>query len=574
MATDDQAVVAIDPGPVTVVETARPNLQQIKMIFGLTAALSLGIGLVFWSLKPEYSPVFNSLTDRDALQVAEVLRAENVPFKIENKTGLILVPNEQLSEVRMKLTAAGVPYGSASGFETLQQEQSLGTSRFMETARYQHVLETELSRTITAMRNIESARVHLALPKQSVFVRKQSKPTASVMVKLFPGRILEDAQVTSIVHMVASSVPYMQAGNVTVVDQWGRMLSASSSDKDMAANRAHLDYIRNMESNYVQRIEALLTPIVGYGRVKAEVNADIDFTSNESFQESYAPDANKVRSEQVQESENVGNAAAIGIPGALTNQPPAGGAVDENGVALAGGNPPTSTNRNSTRNFELDKTITRSKRGQGIVRRLTVAVVLDDKLNVNTSVNPETGEETVSTSKAPYTEAELLRFTELVKSTIGFREDRGDIVEVINSSFQAPDAPEPLPEVPVWEQPWVWTAAKQLLTGFAVLFVVFGIVRPAVRSMLPASGTNSREDAVAEGEGDKKEGIEGQITEENAEEADEDQDVLTLSNQSMQGMLPAPPQVYGDILNMARVMATDDPKRVAKVIKDWVAEDG
>ena len=526
------------------------SFQQVKMIFGLAAALSIGIGITLWSIRPNYTPLFNQLSDRDALQVTEVLQSESIPFEIDKITGLVLVPQDQLKEARMKLSASGAPFSSASGFEMLREEQSLGTSQFMETTRYHHVLETELARTISAMRNIESARVHLALPKQSVFVRQRSKSSASVMLKLYAGRMLDDSQVDSIVHLVASSVPYMEVGDVAVVDQWGRMLSSQTADPNMAATRQHLAYVRKLERDYVNRIEALLTPIVGFGRIKAEVNVEADFTDSESFQELYDPNSNVVRSEQIQENQSSGGQQAAGIPGALTNQPPVAGNLDP-AAAEAGDNAvPTNSSRRSIRNFEMDKTIRRTRQGQGQIQRLNIAVVIDDKVTVN-----EEGEET----RIQYTQAELDRFSELIKTAVGFQEARGDSVEVINSAFQIPEELEPVPDIPIWQQAWLWNIVRQVLAGLVVLFIVFGMVRPALRSL-----------------GNKPETIDVTPSDEDDEEEDaetENDETLTLSHQGAAAMLPSPPHVYSDILNMAKAMAAEDPKRVAKVIKDWVAEE-
>ena len=538
MATENQAVV---PGSLAraVPGGFRISMYHIKALFGLAAAVSLGVGIIIWSMRPNYVPVFSRQSDMDAVEIAEVLRGENIAFQIDANSGLVLVPEKEISRARMALTASGMPYSANSGYESLRQEQSLGTSQFMETARYHHSLETELARTISGMGNVESARVHLALPKQSVFVRKQAKPSASVMLRLRPGRSLDPGQVSSIVYLVASSVPYMEAGSVTVVDQWGRMLSSQESDPEMVETRRQLEYVRKLEGDYIERIETLLTPIVGYGKVKAQVNVDVDFSSNESFQELYAQDPAKVRSEQVQESQSRGGPGTEGIPGALSNQPPeAGTLAGETGTETAA-TEPTRTSRSSTRNYELDKTIRRVRQGKGDVSRLTVAVVIDNKAGSS-----------ARSKGTPYKTEELARFTELVKKAVGFDEARGDSVEVVNSPFQAPETVEAPPEEPFWSKPWIWTVLKQVAGAAIVLFMIFGIVRPALRSL--ASRAESKD-----GEG-----------------SDNYQSQLTLASPAAYGSMPGPPQIYGDILNMARVMAEEDPKRVAKVIKDWVSEDG
>lgn len=540
MATESQAVVPSSMGRIVPPSGPRFSMYHFKAFFGLTAALALGVGIIFWSLRPSYVPVLSRQTDMDAVEITEVLRGENIAYQIEANSGLVLVPENEISRARMALTASGMPYSASSGYESLRKEQPIGTSQFMETARYHHSLETELARTIAAMSNVESARVHLALPKQSVFVRKQVQPSASVMLRLRPGRSLEAGQVSAIVYLVSSSVPYMETGGVTVVDQWGRMLSSQNDDPEVAATRQQLEYVRKLEADFVQRIETLLTPVIGYGRVKAQVNVDVDFSSDESFQELYTQDPNKIRSEQVQETQNSDGLGAGGVPGALSNQPPTAGtlATGQDGSIGQSGQ----SSRSSTRNYELDKTIRRVRSGKGEISRLTVAVVIDDKVTKSKS-----GKEKVSS----FSDAELDRFTELVKKAVGFNADRGDSVEVVSSTFYKPEVVEPVPDDPVWKQPWIWTLLKQLAGAGIVLFMVFGIVRPALRSL----GQRSETKASGEGESNYE-------------------DSLTLSSPAAYGALPGPPQVYGDILNMARAMAEDDPKRVAKVIKDWVSEDG
>ena len=346
MATDSQAVVPGAIGRIVPPAAPRISMHHIKALFGLAAALSLGVGIIFWSMRPNYVPVFSRQTDMDAVEITEVLRGENIAFQIDSSSGLVLVPEKEMSRARLALTASGMPYSASSGYESLRKEQPIGTSQFMETARYHHSLETELARTISAMGSIESARVHLALPKQSVFVRKQAQPSASVMLRLRPGRSLESGQVSAIVYLVSSSVPYMETGNVTVVDQWGRMLSSQDDDPEVAATRQQLEYVRKLESDFVKRVETLLTPIVGYGRVKAQVNVDVDFSSDESFQEIYSQDPNKIRSEQVQETQSSDGSGASGVPGALSNQPPQAGTLST-AADGAGGQPSQSSKSSS-----------------------------------------------------------------------------------------------------------------------------------------------------------------------------------------------------------------------------------
>jgi flagellar M-ring protein FliF len=520
---------------------------QLGTLVALAAGLTLGIGLIMWAAKPDFVPVFSQMGHEDAAHVTEILRADNIPYRIEAKTGLVLVPSDQVDQLRIKLAASGLPQSTSMGLELLQKEQSLGTSQFIETARYQHALETELSRTIANMRNVDSARVHLALPKQSVFIRDRAKASASVMVKMTPGRVLEEAQVQAIINLVASSIPYLESSQVTLVDQWGRLLSTGDEPATAAETRQQYQYARELETLYSRRIESLLTPLIGSDRVRAEVTVDVDFSTNEQTREIYEPDNTQVRSEQTQEQISQGQPGAAGIPGALTNQPPGAGTTDPNAAEGNGNATPSNSNRQTTRNYELDKTISHQRQAPGGIRRISAAVIVDDRITLD---------EKGATVRTPLEATDIEQFTALVREAVGFDQARGDSVVVFNRSFQPAAEIDPIEAPPIWEQPWVWNAGKQVLTGLAVLLLILMVIRPAMRNlnqakkaMAGANANNSNQLTFPAGLAD---------------------DQLSLSHQSGQSALPPPPQVYGDILHMARAMATDDPKRVAKVVKDWV----
>ena len=313
-------------------EFLRQLFSHLGLILSLAAVLALGVGITLWSIKPEYTPVYSNLTQSDVSMVADVLRSSNIPFRIDSSSGMILVANNKIGEAKILLASEGLPQSNGMGYELLKDKPALGTSQFMETARYQHALETELSRTIAGMRNIENSRVHIATPKQSVFVRNRGLTSASVMIKLMPGRVLEAGQVASITHLVASSVPYLDASKVTIVNQWGQLLSSTDEDDVVAQSNKQLAYQKSVEQTYANRIEELLSPIYGRNKIKAQVHADIEFSKSESAEELYDPGESQVRSEQISDQRNEGSAtAALGIPGALTNQPPNGGILQQNG---------------------------------------------------------------------------------------------------------------------------------------------------------------------------------------------------------------------------------------------------
>jgi flagellar M-ring protein FliF len=527
--------------------------RHLTSLLALAGVITLGAAMLLWALKPSMVPVYGNLSQQDALTVTDTLRADNIPFEIQRGTGLVLVPADQLDSIRLKLAATGISTAKDTGIEMLQKDQSLGTSRFIENARYHHAMETELSRTISSMKNIDTARVHLAIPKQSVFIRNRAKPSASVMVKMMPGRSLEGEQVSAIIHLVASSIPYLESGEVTIVDQWGRLLSDGDEGNGLGAVRKQFDYQRKLESNFTKRIEDLLTPILGAGNVRAKVNADVDFTYNESTREAYDGDPAKIRSEQTQENQTRGSGAAIGIPGALSNQPPGAGTTKTNGKKGDKADAaPTNISTQATRNYELDRTISHSRTSVGRLKRLSVAVLVDDRTTVD-----ETGE----TVKTPLSEEEITTLTNIVKKAIGYDEKRGDSVAVFNQSFQPVEEPEPVAGPAIWEQPWVWSMAKQVLTGIGIILLVLLVARPAVRNLLPAPAQLAASD---------KEHSEGNDNDALAD------DHVSLShnaagNNGQAPQLTAPPHAYGDVLNLARGLANEDPKRVAKLIKDWVA---
>jgi len=520
--------------------------RQLSALLIVATALTLGVGLILWGMKPDFVPVSDQGGREDALQIIEMLGAQQVQYRLDPSTGLVLVPRDQAAQVQMALAANGFNAGNKQvGLELLQQQPALGTSHFTESARYQHALEIEMSRTIGTMRNVESARVHLAMPKQSVFVRDREQASASVMIKPESGRNIEEEQVNAVINLVASSIPYLESGQVTVVDQWGRLLSTGDSSTS-GATRDQFQYARKLEKLYSERIESLLTPIVGAGRVRAIVTADLDFTVNEETQETFEPDAAQLRSEQVDTQINR-NGGAEGVPGALTNQPPGNGVVDPE-VPGADVNAETSNESSSeTKNYELDKTIRHMRQMPGNIRRLSAAVIIDDKF--------DTGEDGV-VIRTPLNEEELAEYTRLAQEAIGFTDARGDSVVVFNRSFQPVEEIIPVEPLPMWKQSWFSTIVRQVLVGLSVLLLVLLVLRPAVKRLMPAPSTL----ALAAGSSDDE------SRDKNAADkkpADAVQELPTLD---------PPPVVYGDILNMARAMAAEDPKRVAKVVKDWVSE--
>ncbi len=538
--------------PLTATLLRSLGAPQLGALLVVATALTLGVGLIIWTMKPVFVPVAGQGGREDALQIIELLTASKVEYKLDASTGLVLVPQDQAAQVQMSMAANGLASRNSDvGMEILQEEPSLGTSHFAESARYQHALETELSRTISSMRNVDSARVHLAIPKQSVFIRDRAEASASIMIKAKPGRSIEEEQVNAVINLVASSIPYLESGQVTIVDQWGRLLS-TGDDSTGGATRDQYQYARKLEKLYSERIESLLTPIVGPGRVRAIVTADVDFTMNEQTQESYEPDAQQLRSEQVDTQINRGGAGAEGIPGALTNQPPGNGTVDPQVAdeANADGAGVKNETSSAVRNYELDRTITHMRQAPGSIQRISAAVIIDDRLEANEAGEPV---------RTPLTEEELAEYTRLAQEAVGFSEQRGDSVVVFNRAFKPIEEILPIEPLPIWQQSWLWTMVRQVLIGLSVLLLVLLVLRPAVRRLVPVVDKQ----AMAALEAQHASGTALQHSGNSAEA-----DGKSGGTEALQ----PPDVIYGDILNMARAMAAEDPKRVAKVVKDWVAE--
>ncbi len=534
--------------------------RQVGVIIGLAVAVAIGVAAALWSQAPDYALLYASVSDQEAGELLDALDKLSVDYKVESSNGAILVPQNEIHKVRMKLSAQGLPKSKNASFDLMEKGSGFGVSQTRETARYQRALEGEIARSIMVVQNIKSVRVHLALPKQTIFLRKRKKSSASVILDLYAGRYLEKGQVEAIVHLVASSVPELEAQQVTVVDQRGNLLSSNQNNDELSFSNKQFEYKTQVEEHLINRVENILTPLVGSEAIRTQITADIDFTTTERTHEQYNPDLPALRSEQVQTEQNR-LSVAQGVPGALSNQPPATGTAPEavvSDVQQTGGDPQNSS-QNTVRNYELDKTISHSKLSTGNLRRLAVAVVID---------NPQTIQDGGTVTTKPYSQEEMIRFTELVKQAVGFDITRGDQVTVTNVAFKQPDRLEPLPEIPIWEQLWFQALSKNLIALFVVLALVFGFFRPAMKALIG------------------KEKLEQQIREEQE----------TLSNSHVKALPPGSsglgevgqtaltadgepllleaPQGHETRLEFAQNMVDKDPKRVAQVIKNWVQEGG
>ncbi|MFQ3187927.1 MAG: flagellar M-ring protein FliF [Gammaproteobacteria bacterium] len=546
-------------------------VRHVGRLIGLAAAVAIGTVVALWTSEPNYAPLYSNMSGQDTAQIVDVLTASDIDFKLNASSGSIMVDQAKLPEARLKLAAQGLPGStSAKGMEMLHGDQGLGTSQFIETARYNHALEAELVRSVESLRSVEKARIHLAIPKQSIFIRNRIKPSASVVIKLYPGRVLSPGQVDGIVQMVASSIPMLEVSEVAVVDQFGRLLT-QDDDAGMAQTSKQYEYARLLEDNMADRIINLLQPIVGNGKVNAQVAAQLDFAEIESTREAFDPERSVIRSEKISEEKNTSLSRVLGIPGALSNQPPGEGTTDPDGEQEAVDTKvPTSQNSSSTRNFEVDRIISHTNSQVGSIQRLSVAVVIDDK-----STTAADG----SIEKTAYSDEDIARFVRLVKETIGFDQNRGDSVSVINTSFLQIE-PEVIILTPWWQsllnEAWVLNLAKQVLgaIGLLIIYLIFG--RPFLRTLLPnrieiddqsqALAANNSDASNASSSMPQGRGTTGAGA-----------STMGLPNLSDDPNNPAAVMrrkdaTYDQKVDMARSLVVEDPARVANVMKNWVAE--
>ncbi len=528
-------------------------LRQIGLMVGLAASVALGVAVVLWAQEPNYQPVVGDLSAYNPQDVTTILDSNGIDYKMDTRTGALLVPSDQVYNARLKLAAEGVTDQKTMGYELLDKDRGLGTSQFMETVSYRRGLEGELARTISSMRGVRGARVHLAIPERSVFVRDARDPSASVFLEVFAGRRPEQEQIAAIVNLVAGSIPMMNKDQVTVVDQNGNLLTGKESRGDGERMQDQYEYTSRLEERLTRRVASLIAPIVGEGRYRAEVSADLDFSSVEQAEELFNPEQQAVRSERDLTEQRVAGFNG-GVPGALSNQPPAGATVPEQVKANTGDGEgaappaPVKVRKESTRNYEMDRTVSYTRQELGRVRRVTVALAVDD-MKV---VDPDTGAVTYEA----WPEQELQRLSMLVRDAVGYSAARGDSVTVMNTAF-APEETVEFESPGFWEQPWFWDLMKQILAGLVILVLVLGLLRPTLKS-LSGGGRRERDDEFgAGGYGDA-----------------DGNDALRQAMSSQDDLLlPGATDSYDRQLNALKGLIAEDPARVSQVMRQWVNVD-
>lgn len=577
------------------------GLRPLLLLAGLAAAVAAGVGLTLWTKGPTYSVLYASLADQDAAAVTKSLSSAGIDYRMEPGAGGISVPAARLNEARMLLAEEGTL--SAGGFATLSKENGFGLSQFMEGARYQHALEQELATTIASMQQVASARVHIATARNSTFIRDRTPGRASVFVQLKAGRRLSSEQVGSIVNLVGSAVPDIDASQITVVDQGGRLLSSPRGRDEMALRDQQIEFARQMEEMYAQRVEALISPLVGPGRVKAEVSAQFDMSAIEEARERFSPESAVVRSEQLSEDRSGANMVAAGVPGSQSNQPnadpqaaaaqrlaqqaatptpgadPAAGAAVQQGATppartvagstivggMAGALSGTPGSMQATRNYEIDRTVAYLRQPGGRLQRLSVAVLVD-----NMQVPGRDGKMT----DAPLSREQIDRITALVKDAVGFDATRGDSVSVVNSPWRGEPRIDDggMTSIPFWERSWFIEVMKALAGMVALVSLVFFVLKPLgqkIGEMLTAVPRPPVDD-------DEDFSPPTRIPGPAAQTASGGGGELALAAAPADSVVRKRKGVskYDENVQTARGLVNEDPARVAQVVRKWAMNNG
>ncbi len=535
---------------------------KIPLIIAGAAAIAIIVALTLWAKQPDYKVLYSNLADQDGGAIVTQLTQMNIPYRYSDNGSAIEVPADKVYDLRLRLAQQGLPKGGAVGFELLDKEK-FGISQFSEQVNYQRALEGELARTIETLGPVKSARVHLAMPKPSLFVREQKSPSASVTLSLQPGRALDEGQISAVVHMVSSAVAGLPPGNVTLVDQGGHLLTQSNTaGRDL--NDAQLKYSADVENRYQRRIESILGPIVGNGNVHAQVTAQIDFANKEQTEEQYHPNndpsQSAIRSRQLNQSEQVNGRNPGGVPGALSNQPaPPNNAPiatpaqpNQTNQANAGQTQSTSstaqtgssnTQRNETTNYEVDRTIRHTKLNVGDIQRLSVAVVVNYR-------------QLADGKPLPLTNDQLKQIEDLTREAMGYSEKRGDTLNVVNSPFTASE--ETSSELPFWQQQSFFDLLLSAGRWLVVLIVAWLLWRKAIRPQLQR----------------KTEILKAQVESQRLREEEDEAVSVRLSKDEQQQQRKANQRLSAEVMSQRiRDMSDNDPRVVALVIRQWMSNE-
>ncbi|SEG34918.1 flagellar M-ring protein FliF [Vibrio hangzhouensis] len=528
-------------------------LRQIVLVLSISICVALIVMLFFWVKEPEMRPLGVYETE-ELIPVLDYLDQKKVQYKLEGNA--LSVPVNEYNNIKLDMVRSGLNRTSNAGDDILMQDMGFGVSQRLEQERLKLSRERQLAKAIEQMKQVRTARVLLALPKQSVFVRHNQEASASVFLTLATGAVLRQQEVDSVVDMVASAVPGMKPSRITVTDQHGRLLSSGSQDAMSMARRKEQELERNQEQALREKIDSVLIPILGLGNYTAQVDIELDFSAVEQTRKRFDPNTPATRSEYTLEDYNNGNVVA-GVPGALSNQPPADASIPTDVAQMKDGSimGQGSVHKEATRNFELDTTISHERKQSGVVNRQTVAVAIKNR----SSVNPDTGEVIYE----PRSESELAAIKQILIGAVGFNENRGDLLNVLSMTFEEPAA-ELLPDVPIWEHPNFNDWVRWFASALVIVVVVLVLIRPAMKKLL---------NPAAQEEDDQLYGPDGLPLAADGETSliGTDIDGSELFEFSTGIDLPNLHKDE-DVLKAVRALVANEPELAAQVVKNWMAE--
>jgi len=531
-------------------------VRQIGFMFVIAAGIALGTSMVLWSTTPNYVALFLDMSTQDSAEVISALQSSNTEYRMDANTGIISVPAENVQEIKLMMASQGLPSSSSlRGYAVLEEEQGLGTSNFMEQARYHRALEQELVQTIRHIQVVRNARVHLSIPKQTSFLRSVNRPSASVMIELIGLQGLSDSQLNGILHLVTSSVAGMEPSSVSIVDQRGNLLT-QNSNSSLGNSNENIRLTRQFERDYSNRITSILTPIVGTGNVRTQVSADLDFTFIETTEETYNPNNVVIRSEQTQEETSGSNTTSV-EPGSLSELPPITD-VSQSPLESVSGNS-NQTRINSTRNYEIDRSVSLIRTVPGSVRKLSVAVLVD--LHGTETADAALDEDSAAVQANLELDAlKIERITQLVQEAIGFDAARGDTVSVIHEPFIADAALPTAAPLPFWQEEWFFSTLKQVAAGLGVIFLIFGVLRPAMQLTLTTPPATSSPAAL-----------------QSAGAVELTGEHIQASANGDTGSIPAlgnsGRSSYDQNLTQAQSLVQNEPARAARMIQNWLSNE-
>jgi len=529
-------------------------LRQITLIVALAICLAIAIFVIIWARQPDMRPLGKMQTE-ELIETLDFLDAQKIDYQLDGN--VVSVDETEYQNIKLLMTREGLDQGPTSGSDIIMQDMGFGVSQRLERERLKHGREQQLARTIEELNNVTRAKVLLAIPKENVFARREKKPSATVVLTLKRGRSLDGEEVDSVVDMIASAVQGLEPSRVTVTDQNGRLLNSGSQTSLAARSRKEYDIERKREQEYLEKIDSILIPVVGLGNYTAQVDLSMDFSAVEETQKRYNPDLPAVRSETTFEENNIGG-LAVGIPGALTNQPPVNSTIPEDAMAGGAGTAtsPSRTHKEATRNYELDTTISHKRQQTGVIRRISVSVAVDYLPTVG-----ENGETTMT----PRSVEALSNIRRLLQGGVGFDMQRGDALEVVTVPFVREDSALDF-ELPLWEQDWFMKMMRLVLGALVIIVLILAVVKPMLKRLIYPDNTLEEYD-----EDSRSSGVD--LGDSTLDMLNNDFDSASVGFSS-DGTLRLP-DLHGDedLLKAVRALVANEPELSSQVVKAWLTED-